>query len=255
VWLKASDPDIDGIKNLQGWLTTITVHECLDQLRARKRRAEVPLSDVEPRVTSDACWASPETDAILADGVSRALLVVLDRLSPAQRVAFVLHDVFAMPFDDIGWVLNRSPLAAKKLASRARGRIRGGASVRPRQTREHVRIVEAFLAASRGGDISTLLDLLAPEVVRTVDRSLVPPHYPLEVRGARQVAEETRLFTKRARSGAVVLVDGAPGIAVASRGRLRAVLRIHIGEDNLIHALDIIGDTQRLEQVTLTLPD
>jgi RNA polymerase sigma-70 factor, ECF subfamily len=254
-WLKASGADTPEIQNLGGWLTTITVHECLDQLRARKRRAELPLSEMEERVASGASWVSPETDAILADGVSRALLIVLDRLSPAQRVAFVLHDVFAVPFDDVGQLLNRSPIAAKKLASRARGRIRGRASLEPRQTREHVRIVEAFLAASRGGDITTLLELLAPDVVRTVDRSLVPRRFATETRGALQVAEETRLFTKRARSGVVVLVDGTPGIALAPRGRLQAVLRIDIGKDNLIHALDIIGDRHRLEQITLTLPD
>jgi RNA polymerase sigma-70 factor, ECF subfamily len=254
-WLKASGADTRGIQNLDGWLTTITAHECLDQLRARKRRAELPLDGVEARIASRTSWVTPETDAMLADGVNRALLVVLDRLSPAQRVAFVLHDVFAMPFDDIGQILNRSPIAAKQLASRARARIRGAATLPPRRTREHVRIVEAFLAASRGVDIATLLELLAPDVVRTVDRSLVPRHFATEVRGARQVAEETRLFTKRARSGVVVLVDGTPGIALAPRGRLRAVLQIHIGEDNLIHAFDIIGDGRRLEQFTLTLPD
>jgi RNA polymerase sigma-70 factor (ECF subfamily) len=254
-WLKASGADTAGIQNLEGWLTTITVHECLDQLRARKRRTELPFSEMEERVAAGTSWVSPETDAILADGVSRALLIVLDRLSPAQRVAFVLHDVFAVPFDDIGRLLIRSPTAAKKLASRARARIRGLAPPHPRQTREHVRMVEAFLAASRGGDITTLLELLAPDVVRTVDRSLVPRHFATETRGARRVAEETRLFTKRARSGVVLLVDGTPGIAVAPGGRLRAVLRIHIGKDNLIHALDIIGDRHRLEQLTLTIPE
>ncbi len=255
-FLKASGADTRGIQNLEGWLTTITVHECMDQLRARKRRAEVPFSDLEPRHASSASWDSdsPEADALLADGVSRALLIVLDRLSPAQRVAFVLHDVFAVPFDDVGQLLNRSPTAAKKLASRARGRIRGRAPLHPRQSREHLRIVEAFLAASRGGDITTLLELLAPDVVRTVDPSLVPRHVATQARGARQVAEETRLFTKRARSGVVVLLDGTPGIGVAPRGRIRAVLRIDIGEDNLIHAIDIIGDHHRLDQITLTLP-
>ncbi len=254
-WLKASDAHTAAVQNLDGWLTTITAHECLDQLRARRRRAEQPLDDMEERAAPNASWVSPETDAILTNGVNRALLVVLDRLSPAQRVAFVLHDVFAIPFDDVGHILNRSPIAAKKLASRARARIRGAPTLPPRQTAEHVGIVEAFLAAARGGDIATLLDLLAPDVVRTVDRSVVPRHFAAELRGARQVADETRLFTKRARSGAVVLVDGRPGIALAPRGRPRAVLRIHIGKDNLIHAVDIIGDHRRLEHITLTLPD
>jgi RNA polymerase sigma-70 factor (ECF subfamily) len=253
VWLKASASDTE-VANVDGWLTTITVHECLDQLRARTRRAELPLDDAAPVLASQASWVSPESDALLADGVDRALLVVLDRLSPAQRVAFVLHDVFALPFDDVGRLLDRSPAAAKKLASRARDRIRAPQPDPPRRTREHLRVVEAFLAAARGGDLAALLRLLAPDVVRTVDANLVGRQVPAEVRGADAVAEESRLFTRRAATGVVLLVDGAPGVVLAPHGRIRAVLRIDLGPDDLIQAVDIVGDPARLARLTLTLP-
>jgi DNA-directed RNA polymerase specialized sigma24 family protein len=151
-----------------------------------------------------------------------------------------------------GW-FNRSPEAAKKLASRARGRLHAGGSVEPRGTAAHLKIVEAFLDASRGGDIRMLLDLLAPEVVRRVDRELVPDDVPTELRGAKEVAEETRRFALRARAGVVVLVDGVPGIAIAPEGRVEALLQIGI-EDGKIHTIDIVGDADRLKTAVLALP-
>ena len=255
-WLKASRSDVDSIKNianLTGWFTTITAHEALDQLRARARRAEEPLADDE-ELDRLAASAPADEDALLADSVSRALLVVLDRLSPAQRVAFVLHDVFAMPFENIADLLDRSPVAAKKLASRARGRLHAGPAVEPSGAAEHREIVEAFLDASRGGDIATLLRLLAPEVVRRVDAALVPDDVPTELRGARQVAEETRRFAGRARAGVVMLIDGVPGVVIAPRGRAQIVLRIGVGADRRIHSIDITGDVDRLRRAVLTLP-
>jgi RNA polymerase sigma factor (sigma-70 family) len=251
-WLKASRAEFDAVENLTGWFTTITAREAVDQLRARTRRAEQPLVDVDH--VRGVAAAPADEDVLLADSVSRALLVVLDRLSPAQRVAFVLHDVFDLPFEAIGDLLDRSPAAAKKLASRARGRLHAGRSAEPRRTAEHLKIVEAFLAASRGGDISTLLDLLAPDVVRRVDRVLVPDDVPTEISGASQVAEETRRFTRRAQAGVVVLIDGAPGIAIAPRGRVQALLRIRIGDDDRIKAIDIIGNADRLRTAVLALP-
>jgi RNA polymerase sigma factor (sigma-70 family) len=249
-WLKASRADHHTIENLTGWFTTITAREAVDQLRARKRRAEQPIADSDQleRIAE----AGADEDALLADSVSRAMLVVLDRLSPAQRVAFVLHDVFAMPFDAVGELLNRSPDAAKKLASRARGRLHAGGSVEPNRTVEHLRIVEAFLAASRGGDIRTLLDLLAPDVVRRVDRVLVPDDVPTELRGAKEVAEETRRFALRAQTGVVLLVNGVPGIAIAPAGHVQALLQIGI-EDGRIHTIDIVGDADRLSRAVLVL--
>jgi RNA polymerase sigma factor (sigma-70 family) len=249
-WLKASRADHHTIENLTGWFTTITAREAVDQLRARKRRAEQPIADSDQleRIAE----AGADEDALLADSVSRAMLVVLDRLSPAQRVAFVLHDVFAMPFDAVGELLNRSPDAAKKLASRARGRLHAGRSVEPNRTAEHLKIVEAFLAASRGGDIRMLLDLLAPDVVRRVDRVLVPDDVPTELRGAKEVAEETRRFALRAQTGVVLLVNGVPGIAIAPAGHVQALLQIGI-EDGRIHTIDIVGDADRLSRAVLVL--
>ena len=251
-WLKASRADHDMIENLTGWFTTITAREAVDQLRARKRRAEQPLAGPD-QLERIGVAAGADEDALLTDSVSRALLVVLDRLSPAQRAAFVLHDVFAVPFDTIGELLNRSPDAAKKLASRARGRLHAGASVEPRGMGEHLKIVEAFLDASRGGDIRMLLDLLAPDVVRRVDRVLVPDDVPTELRGAKEVAEETRRFALRAQAGVVVLINGVPGIAIAPAGRVEALLQIGI-EDGRIQTIDIVGDADRVKSAVLALP-
>ena len=249
-WLKASRADHQSIENLTGWFTTITAREAVDQLRARKRRAEQPIVDADQL---DRMTAGPDEDVLLTESVSRAMLVVLDRLSPAQRVAFVLHDLFAMPFDVIGELLNRSPDAAKKLASRARSRLHADGAHAPKQTAEHLEIVEAFLAASRGGDIGTLLKLLAPDVLRTVDRVLVPEDVPTELRGAEEVAGETRRFAARARAGVVLLVNGVPGIAIASAGHLQSLLQIGIA-DGRIHTIDIVGDADRLESAVLGLP-
>ena len=243
-WLKASRSDFGSVENLTGWFTTITAHEAVDQLRARKRRAEWPLAGPDELDRLSATASAPaDEDALLADSVSRALLVVLDRLSPAQRVAFVLHDVFALPFETIAGLLDRSPAAAKKLATRARGRVHAPSAARTPRTAKHVEIVQAFLAASRGGDMVTLLNLLAPDVVRRVDRALVPADVPTELRGARDVAEETRRFTHRAQLGAVVLIDGIPGIAIASEGRPQTLLRIGFAADDRIQTIDITGDT------------
>ena len=225
-WLKASRADYGAVENLSGRFTTIIARQALGQLRVRKRRAEQPLA---------------ETDE-------------LDRLSPAQRVAFVLHDVFAMPFEQIAAVTNRSEDAAKKLASRARARLHADPAAQPRRTADHLKVVEAFLRASRSGDIAGLLELLAPEVVRTVDPALVPADVPTTMRGADQVARETRRFARRARAGAVMLIDGAPGIVIAARGRAQVLLVIGIGADDRIHTIDITGNAERIRRAALALP-
>lgn len=249
-WLKASRADFTAVDNLAGWLTTITARTAVDQLRARARRGEQPLPETLDH--GPAALAADE-EVLRSEAVSRALLVVLDRLSPAQRAAFVLHDVFDVPFEQIGELLDRSPDAAKKLASRARERLHAEPAAEPRRRAEHHQIVTAFLAASRGGDIPALLELLAPDVMRRVDPVLVPAGVPTELRGAADVATETQRFTARTRAGAVLLVDGAPGIAIAPGGRLLAVLRIGIGNGR-IHTIDIAGEPDRLRLMTLQLP-
>jgi RNA polymerase sigma factor (sigma-70 family) len=256
-WLKASRGGfeaVNDIDNLTGWFTTITAHAAIDQLRARGRLAEQPLGDPGELDRLAGTTAPADEAALLADSVGSALLVVLDRLSPAERAAFVLHDVFALPFEQIAALLDRSPAAAKKLASRARGRLHGRPAVEPARAAEHLEVVEAFLAASRGGDIARLLELLAPDVVRRVDPALVPADVPTEVLGATEVAEETRRFTRRARAGVVLLIDGAPGIVIAPRGRAQAMLCLSIGPDNRIHTIDITGDPDRLHRAVLALP-
>lgn len=254
-WLKASRADYGAVENLSGWFTTIVAREALDQLRVRKRRAEQPLAETDELDRSMRTTSAPaDEDALLSESVSSALLVVLDRLSPAQRVAFVLHDVFAMPFEQIAAATNRSVDAAKKLASRARARLHSGPAAQPRRTADHLKVVEAFLRASRSGDIAGLLELLAPEVVRTVDAALVPADVPTTMRGADQVARETRRFARRARAGAVMLIDGAPGIVIAARGRAQVLLVIGIGADDRIHTIDITGNAERIRRAALALP-
>ncbi|MFV8053573.1 sigma-70 family RNA polymerase sigma factor [Mycobacterium sp. 48b] len=249
-WLKISRRGLDGVSNPTGWFTTVTAHECLDRLREQKRRAEV-LGGDELLPTA----VSPATDeqVAMAESVGRALLVVLDRLSPAQRVAFVLHDAFAMPFDDIAVLLDRTPTAAKKLASLARQRVHGAtASARP--TAEHLDIARTFLAASQQGDLAALLEILHPDVLRRVDRVLVGERIPTELRGAREFVEESRMFAAVARGGEVAMVDGAAGIVIAPAGQLKSLLRLGI-RDGRIHVIDIIGDPDRLASVEVALAD
>lgn len=261
-WLRAASADRTGVRSLPAWLTTVTARVCYDALRARRRRAERPLPEEpggtggggRPPSSDGAPAGDPEDDAVMAESVGRALLVVLDRLSPAQRVAFVLHDVFALPFEDVGQVVERSPAAAKKLASRARARVRGATDgAEPPERADHRAVVEAFLTASRGGDIAALMELLAPDVVRRTDRVAVPAGTPSIVRGATAVAEETRVFGARARIAEVALVDGRPGIVVAPAGRLVTALRLTVA-DGRITEIDVVAEPSRLAAISLAVP-
>ncbi len=263
VWIRADRADLSSIGNLDGWLTTVTARECLDVLRTRRRRAEHPLppADTLPDAGGGTSpppdgGRSPEDEAVMAESVGLALLVVLDRLSPAQRVAFVLHDVFAVPFEEIAEVVDRSPVATKKLASRARERVRGqtGTQPDPPDRAEHRAVVHAFLAATRNGDLETLLRLLAPDVVRRADAAALPTGSAPTVRGARAVAEESRAFAGLARHAQVALVGGTPGIVVAPAGRLRVVLRVTIVRGR-ITAYEVIADPAHLDATTLAVFD
>jgi RNA polymerase sigma-70 factor (ECF subfamily) len=249
-WLRADRADLADVRNLAAWLTTVTSRVCLDMLRTRKSRNEQPLT---PTAESPAAEeAETEDQAVLAEEVGRALLVVLDRLSPAERVAFVLHDMFAVPFDEIAPVVGRTEGASKKLASRARHRVHGAAPP-DKVDDQHYAVVDAFLAASRGGDMTALVTLLAPDVVRRADRFAVPAHVAAEVQGAEAVAEETKVFAARAWMADVTLIDGQPGIVVAPNGRLLVVLLPTVGRGRITE-IDVIADPDRLAKMQLTVP-
>ncbi|MFI2607138.1 sigma-70 family RNA polymerase sigma factor [Kitasatospora sp. NPDC018619] len=248
-WLRLVRTDRAEIDNLPGWLTTVVSRICLDLLRARAARREEPAEEPLPDVSGG---PEPEREALLVESVGRALLVVLDRLGPAERVAFVLHDGFAVPFDRIAPIVGRTPAAAKKLASRARQRVRGTAVLPPEPLAGHRRVVEAFLAAARGGDLAELLAVLAPDVVRRADPAVLGPGRAEVVRGARAVARETTVFGRRARYGAVALVDGVPGILIAPDGRLRLVLRTAVA-DGRVAGYEVVADPARLAALELAV--
>src|SRR5687768_13933343 len=221
-WLRLSRAEAAGIDNLGGWLTTVVARVCLDTLRSRKSRREEPLDGEPEPAAGYQRTADPEREAELADNVGLALLVVLETLAPAERVAFVLHDMFDLPFDKIAPIVGRSPTAARQLASRARRRVQGaqGAVTVPDAdlTRQR-KVVDAFLAASRGGDLDALLAVLDPDVVLRADRAAVHTGASKEVRGAAAVADT---FSGRARAAQPALVNGAVGLVWGPRGRPRA---------------------------------
>ncbi|MCA1669108.1 MAG: sigma-70 family RNA polymerase sigma factor [Thermomicrobia bacterium] len=243
-WLRLSRTDTSGVANLGGWLTTVVARVALDLLRARTSRREEALESYVPDRSRDD-RSDPEQEALLADSVGLALLVVLDTLAPAERLAFVLHDMFAVPFDEIASVVGRSPTAARQLASRARRRVQGAAAVSDGELTRQRAAVNAFLAAARAGDFAALLAVLDPDVVFRADRSVVPAGAPSEVRGAAAVAE---LYSGRAQLARPALVNGAVGIVVAPRGRLAMVLGLTFAGGK-IAAINVIADPTRLAQV------
>ncbi|NKQ52962.1 sigma-70 family RNA polymerase sigma factor [Amycolatopsis sp. K13G38] len=237
------------VENLPGWLTTVVSRICLDMLRSRKARREEIVDSVPDRATDG---DGPEDEALLVESVGRALLVVLDLLSPAERVALVLHDTFAVPFDQIAVVLERTPAAAKKLASRARQRVRGTPAVPEPELARQRHIVDAFLAAAREGDFAALLEVLAPDVVRTADAAALRPGMAARAQGAEAVAEQTVGFARRSRYAEVALVDGAVGVIVAPRGRLLFVLTVTVADDR-IASYDVVADPARLAGLDLAV--
>jgi RNA polymerase sigma-70 factor, ECF subfamily len=251
-WLRLERTDVSDVVNLAGWLRTVVSRVCLDMLRSRSARREDLAGQQVPDQSADhGQGGDPEQEAILADSVGRALLVVLDRLGPAERIAFVLHDMLAVPFDEIAPIVDRSPVTTKKLASRARRRVRGVPAVDGAVLVRHRHVVEAFLAASRAGDVDAVLAVLAPDVVRRADAAALPAGRPLEVRGARTVAGEIAAFGRNSRFADVALVDGAVGIVVAPRGRLLLVLAVTLGDDDRIAAYELIADPARLSDLDL----
>jgi RNA polymerase sigma-70 factor (ECF subfamily) len=249
-WLHLSRADTSTVKNLGGYLTTIVARICLDMLRARKSRREESLeaSGAEP-ITHRESESDPEYEALLADSVGLALLIVLDTLTPAERLAFVLHDIFAVPFDQIAPIVERSEMAARQLASRARRRVRGGASVQNANRAEQRAVVEAFLSAAREGNFGALLSLLDPEVVLRHDRTAVPVGALPEVTGAQAVAKQ---FAGRAQAARPILVNGAVGVVVAPRGQLLLVLDLTITHGKIAE-INVIADPARLQKLDLAV--
>jgi RNA polymerase sigma factor (sigma-70 family) len=253
-WLRVSRSDTNGVENLGGWLTTVVAWVCLDTLQRRQSRREEPLDAGMPPLAgaSGEEGINPEHEALLADSVGIALLVVLDTLTPAERLAFVLHDMFDLPFDEIASIVARSPTAARKLASRARQRVRGSAGVVDSDLTRQQEAVDAFLDASRRGDFDALVALLDPDVVIRVDRTAVPQGTRREVRGARAVAKGALAFSRRARFAQPALVNGAVGLVVAPHGRLFVVLGFAF-TDHKITEIDVIADPPRFRQLDLAV--
>lgn len=249
-WLHLSRSDTSGVENLGGWLTTVVARICLDMLRSRKSRREDSLEETAPEpVTSRESGIDPEQEALLADSVGLALLVVLDTLNPAERLAFVLHDIFAMPFEEIASIVERSPTATRQLASRARRRVQGTTMEKDADLTYQRGVVDAFLAASRAGNFDALLAVLDPEVVFRHDLAAVPAGASREVRGAQAVA---RQFSGRAQGARSALVNGAVGVVVAQHGRLSLVLNLTI-TGGKITEINVVADPARLDQLDLAV--
>ncbi len=251
-WLRLSRSETSDISNLEGWLSTVVARICLDMLRARNARREESLeaSASEPRARYEG-GINPEQEALLADSVGLALLVVLDTLNPAERLAFVLHDIFAMPFDEIAPIVERSETATRQLASRARRRVRGGARVKDADLPASRKVVEAFLAASRAGDFNALLTVLDPEIVFRIDGATSPKGLPREIRGAQAVS---RQFSGRAQGFRTALVNGAVALIVAPRGYLFLVLNLTI-KNGKIAEIEAVAEPMRLRQFDLAVLD
>jgi RNA polymerase sigma-70 factor (ECF subfamily) len=252
-WLRLSRADATGIDNLGGWLTTVVARVCLDMLRSRQsRREESFTSDAAEVAATGTRGNSPEQEALLADSVGLALLVVLDRLTPAERLAFVLHDMFAVPFEQIAPIVGRSAAASRQLASRARRRVRGGAAPDPHLVRQR-EVVNAFIAALRAGDFEGLLAVLDPDLLVRADMP-VPAGAPSEIRGAAVWAKGAVAYGHLARLTQPALVNGAIGVVVAPRGRLVRALRFTIANDKITE-IEVIGNPARLGEIDVSIVD
>ncbi|MEV0371780.1 RNA polymerase sigma factor SigJ [Streptomyces sp. NPDC050636] len=254
-WLRLSRSGTDGVENLGGWLTTIVGRVCLDLLRSRKSRREEPLDAHVPEpIVSRADGIDPEQEVLLADSVGLALLVVLETLAPAERLAFVLHDMFAVPFDEIAPIVERTPAAARQLASRARRRVQGTAPVPDSDLTRQRQVVDAFLAASRDGDFEGLLAVLDPDVVLRADGGPVAPGLSKVIHGARAVIEQALMFSRFAHFSRPALVNGAAGVVTAQDGKPFSVLGFTVTHGKIVE-INILADPARLCQVDLTILD
>ena len=247
-WLRLSRSDTSAVENLGGWLTTVVARVCLDMLRSRKSRREQPMGPDVPEPVAD---NENERDAEMADSVGAALLVVLETLAPAERLAFVLHDMFAVPFEEIAPIVGRTPAAARQLASRARRRVQGTPPAADADFSGQRKIVDAFLAAARNGDFEGLLAVLDPDVVVRADQAAQRLGSLAEIRGAAAVAET---FKGRAQAARPALVDGGIAVAVIIGGELRIVLRMTITGER-ISEVDAVADAERIGQFDVEILD
>jgi RNA polymerase sigma-70 factor, ECF subfamily len=250
-WERASRAGADDVENVGGWLTTIVARVCLNILRSRHTRREEPLEAglPDPIVTRDAAALDPEDEALLAESVGLALQVVIDTLAPAERLAFVLHDLFAVPFDEIGPMVGRTPQATRQLASRARRRVKGAETPAPeRDVRRQRAVVDAFFAAGRAGDFDALVSLLDPDVVLRADYGPGRPDRSAVVRGAAAVARQARLGARGGGTIHPALVNGSAGVVITARGRPVAVMDFTVADGRIVE-IDAIVDPPRVERV------
>jgi RNA polymerase sigma factor (sigma-70 family) len=249
-WIRLGRTDVSAVETLRAWLTTVVARVCLDMLRTRTSRREAPLDmHVPDPVITPA--DDPESSAMLADSVGLALLVVLEALNPAERLAFVLHDVFGMPFDEIAPIVERSPAAARQLASRARRRVQGSVPDADRDLQQQRRVVDAFLAAAREGDFEQLITVLDPDMVLRADGGPLTGASRF-VRGAQAVAEQAAMFSRLGLSNQVVLVNGHVGIlSRRPDGKLFSVIGFTIARAKIVE-MDILADPERLRRLDLS---
>ena len=250
-WLRLSRSDASDIENLGGWLTTVVARVCLNMLRSRATRREEPMSAYVPDpIVSRVGELAPDDEVLLADSVGLALLVVLETLAPAERLAFVLHDMFAVPFDEIAPMVGRSPTAARQLASRARRRVQGAAAAPDPDLARQREVVDAFFAAARDGDFDALVAVLHPDVVLRSDGGAVRPGASFVMRGAREVAESALSFARMSPFVRPALVNGAAGVVVAPHGRPFSVMGFTVRDGKIVE-IDGIADPERLRRLDL----
>jgi RNA polymerase sigma factor (sigma-70 family) len=254
-WLRVSRADAGGVENLDGWLTTVVARVCLNMLRSRRSRREEPLDPRMPDpIIGPEGGGDPEQEALLAEGVGLALQVVLDTLTPAERLAFVLHDLFAVPFEEIASLLDRSPAAARQLASRARRRVRGAAPAPDPDLAHQRAVVDAFFAAARDGDFDALLAVLDPEVVLRADGGTARARQSVVIHGAREVAAQAAIGARLAPFVRPALVNGTAGAVVVAGGRLLSVMAFTVANGK-VAAIDVLFDPDRLAGLDLAVLD
>ncbi|MDP4503072.1 sigma-70 family RNA polymerase sigma factor [Nonomuraea turcica] len=251
-WLRLSRTDTSDVENMGGWLTTVVGRVCLNMLRSRRTRGEEPLERRMPDlVVSTVDGVDPEHEALLSDSVGLALLVVLQTLDPAERLAFVLHDMFAVPFDEIAPIVDRTPAATRQLASRARRRVRGAAAEPDPDLSRQRKVVDAFMTAARAGDFDALVAVLDPDIVLRVDQGALPSGRWLELHGALAVAKQALMFQRMAQIAQPVLVNGVPGLINTAGGKVMSVGAFTIAGGKVV-AFDILADVDRLSTLDLT---